>query len=385
MYRALVVFALIGALFVSGCNPVEHRSEAVPKKDLAPLTTHRISPSLVWSSKEGNGAKSDARLRLAVSPEAIYTADSKGIVRAQAKNTGKVLWSVKTQSMISSGPTLIQDVLLVGTRDKGLVAYSASAGHLLWQVPMTGEVLASPNGDRGMVFVHSIDGAIAALGLYDGKLLWRNTYSVPPIVLRHNSKPLIVGHHVVVGFSNGRLLSLHRMDGSQQWERELAIPRGRSDIQRMTDISADPEHHQGIIYVVGYQGRLAALDAETGSPIWEREMSSFSGLAVSSAQVVVSNAKGHVIAVNRRTGKTLWEQDALQGRRLTKPAVWGNMVIVGDDDGDLHWLSAEDGSFLSRTTVDSKGIEASPVVVNDVLYALGRGGKLAAYRLQTTN
>jgi outer membrane protein assembly factor BamB len=138
----------------------------------------------------------------------------------------------------------------------------------------------------------------------------------------------------------------------------------------------------GVVYVVSYQGRLAALNMETGIPNWERELSSYAGFALSKSVLYVSDAKGSVLAIDRRNGKNLWEQSGLQGRRLSKPEIVGNdVVLVGDEDGYLHGLSAKDGSFLTRVMVDSKGIEAPPLWDNNRIHVLGRGGKIAVYRL----
>ena len=53
--------------------------------------------------------------------------------------------------------------------------------------------------------------------------------------------------------------------------------------------------------------------------------------------------------------------------------------MVGDDEGYLHWVSSQDGAFINRVQVDKKGIEAPPVVSENMIYVLGRGGKIAAF------
>lgn len=378
-------FGLLSAVMVgllSGCNTIEHRSEEIVKKPLVPLAHSQYAPQLLWSStKSGGTGKTDAKLRLATTSHAIITADSKGNLLAQDQSSGKILWEKKTNSTITSGPTVVGNSVLVGTRDKGLLAFQADSGEALWSAALPGEILAAPEGNQGVIFANALDGSISALKTSDGTVLWRHSLATPPIVLRHSSSPVVAGNQVFVGFANGRLLALHRMDGSVSWEKEIAVPRGRSDMQRMTDISADPVVRDGVIYVVSYQGRLAALNAESGTPIWEKEMSSYAGFAISKTALFVADAKGNVLAINRRTGKTIWEQSGLQGRRLSKPQIWGNLIVVGDDEGYLHGLSMEDGNFLSRLMVDSKGIEAEPKVLGNTLYILGRGGKVAAYRL----
>ena len=48
----------------------------------------------------------------------------------------------------------------------------------------------------------------------------------------------------------------------------------------------------------------------------------------------------------------------------------------------LGLLSQVDGRFVGRTKVDGDGVRVRPLVVGDMLYVYGNGGKLVAYRLR---
>jgi outer membrane protein assembly factor BamB len=373
--------ALALGLLLTGCNNIEHRSESLPKKGLPALCqTTNCQPKVLWASSEGTGAAGkDAKLNLGITSSMVVSADSKGELRAQARNSGQVVWAVNTKSTISSGPTVIHDTILLGTRDSRVLAYRLQDGALLWQVPVSGEVLAAPKGNQQIVYVNTLDGSLVALSLADGRQLWRYSLNMPSIVLRKNSSPVITANHVIAGFPNGRLLALQKSDGSVDWEHELSAPKGRSDIQRMSDISADPVVSNGIVYAVGYQGRLAALSLTNGNALWEKDLSSYSGFCVSDNVLYVSDSNGHLWAVAKRTGQTVWEQPFLEGRMLTKPVLCGDKLVVGDNDGYLHWISAADGQYLTRVQLDSKGIETAPILLDNALYALGKGGKIAVY------
>lgn len=379
--RSLGIFLVfMGTVCLSACTGIEHRSEAVAKRALPPVGKTGCHPKLVWSNAPGNGvAGRDAKLNLAFTNDRIISADAKGQIYALNRETGAVVWQIKTDLPITSGPTIVRDKILVGTRDARIAAYGLENGAFLWQSMVSGEVLAAPNASQKAVYVNTLDGSMAALNLEDGQLMWRYSLNLPAIVLRQSSSPIVTERHVLGGFANGRLVALNRVDGTVEWDREVSIPKGRSDIQRMGDIAADPIVKNGVIYAVSYQGRLAALSLESGDPIWERDMSSYSGMALADNSLFVSDAKGHLWAVNRKTGQTLWEQPLLEGRCLTKPSVQGEHLVVGDSDGYLHWFSVRDGQYVTRVQVDGKGIEATPVLKDNALYAMGRGGKIVAY------
>jgi outer membrane protein assembly factor BamB len=58
----------------------------------------------------------------------------------------------------------------------------------------------------------------------------------------------------------------------------------------------------------------------------------------------------------------------------------GDYVAVGDFEGYLHWLAADDGRIVARERIGSDPITAAPVARNGVVYVLGEGGVLAAVR-----
>lgn len=381
-----VKLALIGSsLFISACNNIEHRSETIPKKALPELASKKDHPKVLWASNEGSGVSGrDAKLNLAVTHQYVVTADAAGEVRVQNRSNGKEVWRQKTPSPISSGPTVLDQVILLGTRDAQVLAYDLNHGRLLWNTSVPGEVLSSPKGTNRVVYVNTLGGSLIALDLDSGQQIWRYNLQSPSIVLRRNSSPVITSQQVIAGFANGRLVALNRREGVLDWEHEMSAPRGRSDIQRMGDISGDPVVSNGVVYAVSYQGRLAALSLNNGTPLWEKNMSSYSGVSLNNYGVFVSDTQGHLWCIDRKTGATLWEQGALEGRRLTKPVLWQNKIVVGDNDGFLHWFSQDNGAYLNRVQLDKKGIEATPVLSDNKLYTLSRGGRVAVYALDSS-
>lgn len=369
----------LGIIWLSGCTTIDKQPELIKKGPLPKLSANEMIPKILWKNTQSSGSgKSDANLRLAVTGSEIVVADSKGKILALNRQTGAQKWVVSTKAEITAGPSISEGRVLVGTDDRKVLAYQLSNGTFLWQAKVTGSVMAAPVGGSGTVFVHGLDGSVVALNSQSGQQLWRYSVQTPPLMLRQNSSPVLLNNHVIVGFSNGKLASLHRMDGFPEWERELAISKGRSDIQRMVDISADPVIKDNRLYAVSYQGQIAAMEIETGATLWDRALSSYSGIAVSEDAVFVSDPNGVLWALNRKTGDVIWKQTELMGRELSRPAIVEGFVVVGDNDGYLHWMSRNDGAFVGQNLIDSKGIKAPPVVKDNLVYVLGRSGKVAA-------
>jgi hypothetical protein len=48
----------------------------------------------------------------------------------------------------------------------------------------------------------------------------------------------------------------------------------------------------------------------------------------------------------------------------------------------MHWLSSNDGHFVSRVRAVGDGVTSMPIVAGDVVIAQGGNGELAAFRIK---
>ena len=108
-------------------------------------------------------------------------------------------------------------------------------------------------------------------------------------------------------------------------------------------------------------------------------MRSATGVTVYRTNLATSDREGNVWMLDRRNGSTLWRQDALANRGLTRPVFYDDFVVVGDYEGYLHWLRVADGNFVARTKVGGDGFIGAPQVVGDVLYVYTQKGDLVAF------
>jgi len=387
MIKAVGIFLLAGLL--TGCSTLSGFTESILGGDdnsEPPAELEKIADEVrlkkLWSSNVGVGYDEHfVNLVPGASGKQLFVADRKGRVVAFDAETGKRNWVVKTEAPVSAGPGAGEGLVLVGTSDGYVLALDASNGDLLWKVRVSSEVLSVPRIDLGKIIVQTADGKITALSAADGMQLWIYDRSVPALTLRGASSPAVEHGLVVAGFSNGKLVALSADKGFAVWENNVAIPRGRSEIERMIDIDGDPLIVGGAVYVTTFQGQIAVVNVKNGDPGWKREMSSHAGLDVDFSQVYVTDDMSQVWALTRNSGASVWKLDQLKHRSLTAPVSFDEYVAVGDFEGYVHLLSRKDGRIAGRVKVDSKGITARPLVLNDVLYIYGNGGTLAAYTL----
>lgn len=379
--KPLVLVLVAGLL--GGCSWFGDDDNAEPPAELEDFE-RRVDLKKIWSRSTGDGTDEQfIKLVPTVERDRVFVADRNGTVLAVELESGKLIWRQKTGIAISAGTGVGDGLVLVGSSDGELLALDSETGEERWRTAISSEILAVPRVYDGVVIVQTVDGNIAGLNAENGDTRWIHDRSVPVLTLRGTSTPLVEEGVVLAGFANGKMTALETETGRELWEAAVAVPRGRTELQRIVDLDANPVVRQGVLYITSFQGRLVAIGLQNGRVLWNRDMSSYAGLAVDSRQVFVSDADSEVWALDRRSGGSLWKQNALRRRALTGPAIIDDYVGVGDFEGYLHLLSKIDGSIAGRVRVDSDGIAATPVAIfGDRLLVLGAGGKLALYQLE---
>jgi len=381
----LIILAsvVISSSALIGCNPIEQRAEKIKKSPLPTLSQSMPKAAKLWSYHGGKGVgKLDAKLQLGMDLAlgTVFEVDYQGHLTALDESTGKIKWRTTTVKPVTAGVAATKAAVAIGTEEGVVEVLAIDDGHSLWKKTVETPVMAL-SITKQAVYVHGANDSVYALDIKDGQELWQYQANTPPIMFRQVSNPVLAANKVLVGFSNGKLIAFDSATGLMEWEKEIAVSKGRSDIQRMVDVNASPVVVDKTVYAVGYQGRVVALDLETGTSLWEKDLSSFSGLAVNKTTVFISDATGIVWALKRQSGEVLWQQAGLSGRVLTAPVVVENHLITADEEGYIHWLDPKNGDFISRARIDSAGVETTPVVIKDKLFALSRSGKITAYRL----
>jgi len=343
-----------------------------------------LAVDLVWSGRPVGSLGSGAfALEPAYADGVLYVADARGWVRALDAETREGLWHDRLDRPLSAGPVVAGDLLLVGDRKGRVYAYERDSGEPVWMTALSAQVLASPRYTRGMVVVRSADGRVYGLDAEDGARQWIFDRSVPALTLRRNSAPAVSGGTAVVGLQNGRLVALNVADGSVRWEHTLTEPRGRTELERMADIAADPVIDRGAAYAVAYQGAIGAVRIANGSQAWSRDVASHRGLAAHGEEIYLAADDGRVWAFDRRNGATAWRQEALEGLTLTRPVVHEGHLVMGDDAGHVNWLRLRDGELVARERLSDVPLERPPVVTGagDV-YVMDARGRMTALRLR---
>ena len=273
-------------------------------------------------------------------------------------------------------------LVFVGTLKGQIVALDSNTGEEVWRAKVPSEVLAPPVSNGDVVVVQTQDDRIFGLDADTGKRLWISENTPAVLTLRGTSAPLVTSNLAIAGLSTGKVIALDINNGAPVWQQKVALPKGNSELERMIDIDGGLLLDGSTLYVVTYQGRMAAIDIDNGQMLWQRDSSSYVGLGEGFGNVYVSLDNGFVEGIDKSSSSALWSNDQLLRRQLTSPAVISNYVAAGDFEGYVHLLSQVDGQYVGREKVDSDGLRVRPLVVDNWMYVFGNSGDLVAYTIK---
>jgi outer membrane protein assembly factor BamB len=396
MRRLLV---LVIALSLTACTALDTMKESIsgisdyfsggedntdPPALLTELDAAEVHIDELWDASIGVGAdEKSVKLAPVVSGSNIIVADREGVVEARDLKTGDKIWSTQTELFLSGGAGLGNNIVVFGSSNAQVIALNAQTGEIAWKSNVSGEVLASPVVAKNSVIVRTTDGTITALDEKTGGKLWSYEHNVPALTIRGISAPLVVSDKVIAGYDNGKLIALDLTNGKYAWETSIAIPKGRSEVERLVDLDVDPIEINDIVYIASYRGGVSAVSASDGDTMWRNDsVSSHTGLSNDFRYLYITDSHAHVWQLDQHNGAGLWQQKELHHRRLTAPATYQNYIVVGDFEGYVHWLSSTDGRQLGRIQITDQPIENKPIVIDDIVYVYAKDGTLSALKIK---
>jgi outer membrane protein assembly factor BamB len=378
--------AVLAAVLLSGCQTVTNLYDdwfgSAPKQKAAELVQFqaRATARIVWQGSVGGAERS--AFYPAVSGNTVYAAGASGQIAGFAANTGGNTVRFDAGTPLSGGAGAGAGLVLAGTA-KGEVLAFEPTGKPAWKTQLSGEVLSPPAAADGVVVVRTGDGRIYGLNAADGKQRWVYQRALPPLAVRSYAGVVVHRGAVFAGFPGGRLVAIALATGVVGWEAVVALPKGATELDRVTDVTSYPVIDGAQVCAVAFQGRIACFDLIRGETQWARDASSIAGMTLDARNAYITDERSAVQALDRSGGASLWKQDKLNGRWATAPLAMGRYVIVGDFEGYVHVLSREDGAFAARVATDGSAIRVPPVALDlSTLLVQTRNGGVYAISVQ---
>lgn len=356
------------------------REQPSDMSELSKIEKPSIEGKQLWRASVS--ASLDSDFTPAIADGFVYAAGLKGDLVKLNASSGKQVWRIDIGENLSGGVGVGEGKLLLGS-DKGYLMAFDLNGKALWKTKLSSQVLSVPVFDANLAVVRCGDSRIYGIQLSDGSKKWVYERSNPTLTIRSSAGVALSDGFAYAGFAGGKMVAIRVDDGKPVWEVSVAQPKGTTEIERIADITSTPVIDGQLVYAVAYQGKVAAVERGSGRVIWNREISSYTGLDADGGKVFITHTNGAVYALDYATGKTFWRQGDLKQRRLSAPLPLDAALVVGDVEGYLHFLSREDGSFLGRLQSTSGAVMPRMVALGkNSLVAQNRNGDIYAVSIK---
>jgi len=375
------MLAVVTLATLAGCSTVEKFNpfgSSTPKAKPTELTPIQSSAELklVWQASVG--AAGDFAFVPAVVGDSVYAAARDGSVARF--DDGRQVWRIGAGQPVSGGVGSDGKLVVVGTPKGEVLAFDAANGREMWKARVSSEVLAAPAVVDGLAIVRSGDSRIFGFDAVDGKRRWVYQRSTPTLSLRSSVGVVPAGKFTLAGFPGGKLVAIANNNGAAVWEVTVALPKGATELERVADVTSSPVVSGGTVCAAAFQGRAACFDSGSGNTLWSRDLSSSAGLDIDNRHVYVTDDKGAVHALDRNSGASVWKQDKLALRSVSRPLALGAQVAVADYQGIVHLLRREDGAFAARANTDGSAVRGELLRFGNGFLVQTANGGLYAFR-----
>lgn len=279
----------------------------------------------------------------------------KGEVKLFDTDASRIVWQTKIEQGLEATPALSADkktVALIDKRDR-LRVYDTASHRLVMNEQLAEESYASPVIHGQDVIVKTLSGNLSVYSLNDGKQRWHYEPELDDVMVRASSKVFVKGDRLFAGFSDGRVIAFNLQHGNVVWEQFLTDVVSTQDVEDRYDIVADPIGDENLLYVVSFDGQVAALDYTTGKKVWYQSLSTYKNLAQNEDYLFMVTKQDAIYAMHKRSGRIAWKLEDYKYRKLSAPAVVADNVVVYDKFGYVHYLEADTGQTLARTKLST--------------------------------
>jgi outer membrane protein assembly factor BamB len=206
------------------------------------------------------------------------------------------------------------------------------------------------------------------------------------------SAPVVAGGKLYVIDASARVIAMNAATGSKIWQTALpAEGNGRSLFGGGVSVLDDR------LYASTGVGDVVALNASDGKIVWKKRPGGplRGAPTVANGSVYVMSQDNQIFALAQQDGATQWTDSGTMEATgvfgVAAPAAGQGTVIAGYSSGELSAYRYENGrtlwgDALSRTSISTSvaslaDIDADPVIDRGRVFAIGQGGRMASYEL----
>lgn len=343
-----------------------------------PAALEQVAPQIaghrVWSARIG---AVHFPLAVTVRDGAFIVAASDGTVAAFDARSGREQWRGQAGAKVSAGVGSDGRFAAVVSVDNELVVLDR--GVRKWGAALGSRTATAPLVAGERVFVMGVDRAVQAFDAIDGRRLWSYRRAGEPLTLAQPGV-LAAYHDTLVAGQGAALVGLDPTLGKVRWDVAITSPRGTNEVERLNDLVGPLLRVGGTLCVRAFQTAVGCAAADNATLVWSRNFGGLQALGGDADYVFAADASDRISAWRTGNGDLAWNNERLLHRALSAPLSAGRTVVFGDLEGQVHFLSREDGKALLRLPTDGSPVVAQPVLADTTVLVVTRDGGLFAFR-----
>jgi outer membrane protein assembly factor BamB len=260
-------------------------------------------------------------------------------------------WKYSTNGKIYANPIIIGETIYIGSMDSVFYALDKESGELIWSVRTNAPIQSTACANEKVVYFKS-GNSTYALNQKDGAVIWsyidtsmQQTGKMDPWDF-HSGSPVIYKSLVYFGFQNGRLLGFNIENGNIENEIEYG-----DTVAIKSGLLIDG----GILYFGGWNGKIYAYNLEKDTLEWiykTYEQQAYPTFGQVNTQLVIDedllyfgSRNPEMQVIDLQTGKKAWsyiepEGGWISGEALVKEGI---LYIGGSDNHEMFAFDASTG------------------------------------------
>lgn len=226
--------------------------------------------------------------------------------------------------------------------------------------------------------------------------LWTASVAGSNNRMRLAAAPVVGGNKLFAAGTDGVIVAFDKNTGAKLWTR------GDGEMtkdQAPSAFGGGVSYEAGKLYATNGVGEVKALNADTGEVLWKVTPAGplRGSPTIAFGQLFVMTQDNQIISLNIADGSLVWDESGSTTQSgvfgVAAPSAGQGTVIAGYSSGELSAYRYENGrtlwsDALSRTNISTTvgsitDIDADPIIDSGRVYALGQGGRMAAYELLT--
>lgn len=353
------------------------------------------SLSVAWRADGGRGSDNKSTLTTppVTSETAVFVIDAAQTVRAFDINSGRKLWTEKLESGskrdkigYGGGLAVSGDTLYVASGYGFVAAHSAESGDQIWRRRMDAPMTGAPTIHDDRLFVSSNNNEVFAMDPSSGEILWSDQAIAEPARVLGSPSPAAVEDIVVAPYSSGEVIAYLASNGRRLWTDALARPGRFTPISAINDIAGRPILAGGLVFVANQSGVALAIDGRSGARVWAQPIGSTQAPALVGDGLFMVTTDGKLIALQANTGSVYWtkelrrwkdEKDEKGRVSYVGPIVASDRIIIVSSLGEMLAFSPQTGEQVGSVKLGNK-VYLEPVAAQGKLFVLNDDGRLIA-------